>query len=353
MSRTKTRFSAVFTALLVSAALAALALHPSAKGAKPTPSVSRPISYLTATSSFNIDVIDEKGTSSITVNRNASGSYARWSPDGLAIGGYYRRELPEAIMVMDPSGGNEQAVLTDGEFLAWNLARPNVVDSSGLEFFSSNCWLGTDAIIFTGTTTYLGDGGQTHTTNRLFVVDATGAITPLTESAPHAGYDRDPHWSAALDKVVFATSGLLTKELYAINSDGSELKRITDFGGSVNDLRWPTWSPAGDRVMVSVRLGPASNWQVWILDVDLDQPNPGAGEGGRVTFVDPSKVTSGGVQTAAWSPDGQRIVFSRSVYDSRNRKFFELVIADAVSGAETVIKRTSSNIELPDWNPVP
>jgi Tol biopolymer transport system component len=355
------RFSAVTTALLVIAALAALAMHSTAKGAKPGVVVKRPISYLTATSSFNIALIDQNGSSSITVNRDTSGSYPRWSPDGLLIGGYHKwLGNDSAIMAMSPSGANEQIVLTEGQFLAWNLSRPGVLDSSGFDFFSSNCWLGTNAIIFAGSTTYLGDAGQTLTANRLFIVDAIGGITPLTESAPHAArYDFDPHWSAALNKVVFVgvIGGTANRELYTINPDGTGAQQITAFGGSVRQLRWPVWSPAGNRVIASVRPGPSgTTWQLWIFNVDLSQPNPGVGVGGRVTAVDPIKVVDGGggyVQTAAWSPDGQRIVFSRTVYDSRNRRFFELVIADAVSGAETVIKRSSSNIELPDWNPVP
>jgi len=349
------QFGAVFTALIAIAALATLAMHSTAKGAKPSPNIIRPISYLTATSSFNIAVIDDKGTSSVTVNRDASGSYPRWSPDGLQIGGNYKwLGNDHAIMTMSPSGANEQVVLTRGEFLAWNLMRGGVLDSSGFEFFSSNCWLGTGAMIFTASTTY---EGETAPSNRLFIVDTSGVITPLTESAPHAAnFDRDPHWSAALDKVAFATTGDFNPELYAINPDGSGLQQITNFAGSVDQLRWPTWSPAGDRLVVSVRSGPASHWQLWILDIDLAQPNPGEGLGGRVTFLDPFKVINGGggyVQTAAWSPDGNRIVFSRTVYDSRNRRFFELVIANVTSGAESVIKRTTSNIELPDWNPIP
>ena len=345
------RFGAVFTALIAIAALAALAMHSTAKGARPGVVVKRPISYLTATSSFNIEVIDEQGSSSITVNRDTPGSYPRWSPDGLRIGGYYKwLGTDNAIMAMSPSGANEQVVLTEGEFLAWNLSR-GVLDSTRFNFFSSNCWLGTDAIIFTGSTTYLGAGGQTLTDSRLFIVGATGIITPLTELAPHAAtWDFDPHWSNARNKVVFAggRGGSASPELYTINPDGTGLQQITNFGGSVSNLHWPVWSPAGDRIVVALR--PAgSYWQLWILDVDLTKLNP-------VTAMHPFKVVDGGggyVQTPAWSPDGKRIVFSRTVYDSRNRRFFELVIANAASGAETVIKRSSSNIELPDWNPVP
>lgn len=343
------RFSPVAASLLLSAALAVLVMHSTAKGAKPPVVIKRPISYVTSTSSFDIAVIDERGSSSATVNRDIFG-FPCWSPDGLLLGGYYKwLGNVEAIMAMNPGGANEQSILTEGEFLAWNLDRPGVQDSTGFDFLSSNCWLGTGAIIFAGSTTYLGDGGQTLTANRLFIVDAIG-ITPLTESAPHAAtYDFDPHWSSALDKVVFATHADANPELYAINPDGSALQQITDFGGSVSHLHRPVWSPSGDRIVVGVHPSSGNTWQLWILHVDLSQPNP-------VTTMVPFKVIDGGggyVQTPAWSPDGGRIVFSRTVYDSRNRRFYELVIADATSGVETVIKRSTSNIESPDWNPVP
>lgn len=351
MSPTK-RFSAVSAALLVIAALAAVATHSTAKGAKPPVVVKRPISYLTATSSFNIAVIDEKGSSSITVNRDTSGSYPRWSPDGLLIGGHYKSLGTDlGIMAMSPSGANEQIVLTEGEFLAWNVSRSVVLDYTRFGFFSSNCWLGTDAIIFAGNNADSGEG--TLRAQHLFIVDADGIISPLTELAPYATYDFDPHWSKALDKVVYVGGqgeGIGSPELYTINPDGTKPQQITTFGGSVGNLHWPVWSPTGDRIVVALR--PAgSYWQLWILDVVLD-----ADMNLVVTAMHPFKIVDGGggyTQTPAWSPDGKRIVFTRVVYDSRNRRFFELVIADAANGAETVIKRSSSTIELPDWNPVP
>ena len=296
-------------------------------------------------------MIDEKGSSSITVNRDTPGSYPRWSPDGLLIGGYHKWLGTEnAIMAMSPSGANEQIVLKQGGFLAWNLSRVGTQDYTRFGFFSSNCWLGRDAIIFAGNNA---DTVGAFRRQHLFIVDR-GVIQPLTESAPDATYDFDPHWSETLKKVVYVGGkgeGIGSPELYTINRDGTGAQKLTTFGSSVTYLHWPVWSPAGDRIVVSAKAGSTSYWQLWILDVGHDANlNP------VVTWIRPFKVVDGGggyVQTPAWSPDGQRIVFSRTVYDSRNRRFFELVIADAASGAETVIKRSSSNIELPDWKPVP
>jgi hypothetical protein len=144
----------VFAVMLAVGALIALANSDVVGGGKPSkPSVNRPISYVTATSSFNIAVIDEIGSSSVTVNRNASDSYARWSPDGLFIGGYYGLGDGDPIMVMSSDGANEMSILTEGQFLDWNLSRTGVLNSTGFDFFSSNCWLGTDAMIFTASTT--------------------------------------------------------------------------------------------------------------------------------------------------------------------------------------------------------
>ena len=343
------RFSAVTTALLAITALAALAIHSTAKGAPPVV-VNRPISYLTSGGSgFNIEVIDEKGSSSITVNRGTSGTHPRWSPDGLLIGGYYKwLGTDNAIMAMSPSGANERAVLTQGGFLAWNLSRVGTQDYTRFGFFSSNCWLGRDAIIFAGNNA---DTVGAFRRQHLFIVDR-GVIQPLTESAPDATYDFDPHWSETLKKVVYVGGkgeGIGSPELYTINRDGTGAQKLTTFGSSVTYLHRPVWSPSGDRIVVGVQPNSGNTWQLWILHVDLSLPNP-------VTAMVPFKVVDGGggyVQTPAWSPDGHRIVFSRTVYDRNNRRIFELVIANAASGVETVIKRSSSNIEMPDWNPVP
>jgi Tol biopolymer transport system component len=227
---------------------------------------------------------------------------------------------------------------------------------------SDTCWLGSNAIIFAGLVKYDaslfgGDPSQTVGARRLFIVGHTGAITPLTEDATFDGTtfsDSDPHWSEALDAVVFVGTAHLSldvgaaNELYAIKPDGTGLTQITSVGASVQ-LRAPVWSPTGDRIAVSIEN------ELWVLRVDLTQPNPGTGAGGRVTqaYALKTNVSAGDRVCSAWSPDGRRLVFNRTVASTPRNISDELVIVDAASGAETVIVRKSNIVEMPDWNIVP
>lgn len=346
---------------------------PTGGGGKPPPS--RPIVYFSVNSArtaWAIRLTDEGGSSDIAVKQGGnlrSGGRPRWSPDGLLIGGHYGQVGDDlGIMVMQPDGTNEQVIVSGSEFNAWNLSRPGVQYSLFLNSENENCWLGANAIVFPGYTNYDaslygGDPGDTVSGRSLFIADATGTITPLTETENFGGSSfshTDPHWTPALDKVVFVGTRNVSlhvgasNELYAINPDGTGLQQITDFGDTVQ-LYAPVWSPAGDRIAVTVRTPGEGRRDLWILDVDLNQPNPGTGAGGRITFLDPFKVdasAAGYPLWTAWAPDGQRLVFSRTAVDNRNRISDELVITDVASGAETVVRRTNL-IELPDWKPVP
>src|SRR5262245_42071958 len=252
-------------------------------------------------------------------------------------------------MVMSPSGANEHVVMTATQFNAWNLSRPGVLDSQYPSTRQRDfpCWLGNDAFIFAGDTTYDaalfgGTPGETITATRLFTVDATGTIAPLTEIAALGvtASDYNAHWSPALNKIVFNGSG----QLCAINPDGTDLVLIIR-SSNVGNWQYAVWSPAGDRLAV----GEGLSRSLWILDVDLSQPNPGMGEGGRVTAMLPFKAPiDGQIRTPAWSPDGRFLVYSRS----RNTVGDYILVADVVTGEEQIVCGPVPNTWGPDWDPL-
>jgi Tol biopolymer transport system component len=326
----------------------------------PPPNIPRPICFSSTIQKPFQGVLqraDVNGTSTITVKAGVHVTqWPRWSPDGLLIGGYHKTvDRDTALMVMSPDGGNEQVVMTASHFNAWNLSRPGVVDSQypSNSIRSYPCWLGNNAFIFSGQTTYDasffgGNPGETITLTRLFIVDANGTIAPLTETAAlgvtfsHSS----PHWSPALNKVVFTIAG---SGLYAINPNGTGLVQIIR-SATVTNWQYAVWSPAGDRLAV----GEGIARSIWILDVDLSQPNPGMGEGGRVTAMLPFKTDENGqVRTPAWSPDGQFLVYSHGkgttgAYSLGNY----IVIADVATGAEAIACGPVPDTWGPDWDPL-
>jgi Tol biopolymer transport system component len=92
-----------------------------------------------------------------------------------------------------------------------------------------------------------------------------------------------------------------------------------------------------------------------ILDVDLSQPLPGTGEGGRVTAVLPFKGSvNASLTSPSWSPDGRQIVYEHWQQTSEPDGYAfgtYIVVADVETGAETVV-RGPGNVGGPDWDPL-
>jgi Tol biopolymer transport system component len=108
--------------------------------------------------------------------------------------------------------------------------------------------------------------------------------------------DRNPSWSPDKNKIAFVremTPG--TFDLFVMNADGSDVRRVTTSGG-VSD---PEWSPDGKRILYVYATASTEAAH------DLAIINPNAGESSR-TYL---KLASFNAQEPAWSPDGSRIAF--------------------------------------------
>jgi TolB protein len=111
----------------------------------------------------------------------------------------------------------------------------------------------------------------------LFVMDAGGGnVRQLT----FAGFHTQPRWSPKGDTIVY-TMRQATHDLWAINADGSNARRLTD---GLGDNQGATWAPNGRHLAFqSNRLG---SWQIFSMLADGSEQMPitrGAGE-----FTSPS-----------------------------------------------------------------
>lgn len=301
-----------------------------------------------------IQLLRDDGSGALTVNRSIYG-WPRWSPDGTMLGGYYKasRKGELALMAMLADGSEESAALMDTEFNAWNFARNGVVASelpaiswTGGPNYTD--WVTNGAFVFVGASQY---AGTSELQNRLFIVDAGGNIIPVTEApgdppSQPPYHDWAPDWSPVLNRIVFLSNRNGSDELYAIAPDGTDLLQISDFRGQSLFLRDPRWSPDGTRIALAAYDQTGGGDDLWILDIDLSQAT--AGVGGRVTSLDFFKTGYTVDNAPAWSPAGDALVFWR--WTSTDGP--QLVIADTVSGAETVIF-DSGYVDYPDWKPVP
>ncbi len=99
--------------------------------------------------------------------------------------------------------------------------------------------------------------GSTLTEIKKIRVDGSGVTTLATGHAPGEGTVENPSWSPDGTKIVFDSDrdmpGYGNTQLYIMNADGSNQRRITTEVDSYNDSN-PVWSPNGSRIYFS------SNW---------------------------------------------------------------------------------------------
>ena len=127
-------------------------------------------------------------------------------------------------------------------------------------------------------------------------------------------------------RVVFASNRDGNDEIYSMNSDGTNVTRLTNNGA--RDVR-PVWHPDGRFIaFISERSG---NRDVWIMNPD--------GTGLRNLTADPSIDDN-----AAWSTDGSRIVFSSNRLGNH-----ELFVVDADGSNATNPQRLTDHFAFDTW----
>ena len=135
-------------------------------------------------------------------------------------------------------------------------------------------------------------GGPVPPTNdALFVIDADGGnlhqLTPATLAA------LSPRWSPDGERIVFVSEDRQREhqDVYTIRADGSDVRRLTDDGGS----RSPTWTADG-RILFTRSGASAGFWTM-----DADGANAAMVMSAAAIGVAPE---SAGFSTPAWQPLG-------------------------------------------------
>ena len=164
---------------------------------------------------------------------NGINSSPSWSPDGKAV-----------AMTLSKDGNPEIYVLTVATGTLARLTRHAGIDTEPT-------WSPTGRDI-----AFISDrGGPPH----LYMMDAQGGnVRPLTSGGRHT----QPRWSPKGDVIVY-TQRQGTHDIWAINADGTNPRRLTSGPG---DNQGPTWAPNGRHLMFQTnRLGA---WQIFSMLVD-------------------------------------------------------------------------------------
>ena len=177
-----------------------------------------------------------------------------------------------------------------------------------------------------------------------------------------------PSWSPDGGTIAFASTrgaagGVLKAELYALNADGTGLRRVTTSGGSVSTY---SWSPDGRSLAYQrVRAGQSEIFAVSSDGTSSRRLATGywprwSPDGQSVAYVcrdtrtgdsvcivparggKPTRVVSGG-SLPTWSPDGTQIAFLRY--------FKGLFVVDVASRSTRSVVATEDSLYPPEWSP--
>ena len=127
--------------------------------------------------------------------------------------------------------------------------------------------------------------------SEIYIMNADGSDPRRLTDNP--AYDGWPTWSPDGSQIAFMSKRSGNPDIYVMDADGSNIQQLTTH--SANDI-WPDWSPDGARIaFLSRRDG---NFEIYLINADG-------------TDLQRLTNTSSHEDFPNWSPDGERLVFSR------------------------------------------
>ncbi|MFO7659107.1 MAG: hypothetical protein R6W78_18755 [Bacteroidales bacterium] len=185
----------------------------------------------------------------------------------------------------------------------------------------------------------------------IYTVNADG--TDLRKLTDNNVNDIQPAWSPDGSKIAFYAYGYgASSEIYVMNADGTGITQIThDPVDKSYGEEWPSWSPDGNKIIYeSYRDAVIEDNGTTIINANLYTSNAN-GTGGDVRIT--SHLFFDG--NPAWSPDGSKIAFVHAQIDTINSKYYSsgyqiwLMNSNGTDWKKLTV--TGSNNIRPKWSP--
>jgi len=164
----------------------------------------------------------------------------------------------------------------------------------------------------------------------IYIANSNGSnMVRLLPRSTSSGIDTSPVWNPATGReLVFVSDRSGSQQLYRINDDGTNLRRVIDEGG---DAENPSWSPTGNFLAFAWKKSGNSRFDIYLHDLVT----------GKNTQLTQNASDN---EKPTWSPDGKHIAF-----ESNRTGTLQIYSMLADGSKPRQLTRTGSN-KAPAWS---